>query len=85
MTGRRKDIVNRGGEKLSAREIEELLERHDSIREAAVVPVPDERLGETVGAAVVLQPGDVLDLPAILRFLRGLGLASESSPPGFRP
>ena len=58
VTGRLKDIVNRGGEKLSAREIEELLERHDSIREAAVVPVPDERLGETVGAAVVLRPGD---------------------------
>ncbi|UGS34816.1 AMP-binding protein [Capillimicrobium parvum] len=80
VTGRLKDIVNRGGEKLSAREIEELLERHDSIREAAVVPVPDERLGETVGAAVVLRPGDVLDLPAILRFLRGLGLASQKLP-----
>ena len=80
VTGRRKDIINRGGEKLSAREVEELLERHDSVREAAVVPVPDVRLGEAVGAAIVLRDGAQADVPAILRFLRGLGLASQKVP-----
>ncbi|MFL5843516.1 MAG: AMP-binding protein [Solirubrobacteraceae bacterium] len=80
VTGRLKDIVNRGGEKLSAREIEELLLQHESVLDAAVVPWPDERLGEVVAAAVVLRPGHRLDTPAILRFLRAQHLASQKTP-----
>ena len=80
VTGRLKDIVNRGGEKLSAREVEELLLLHERIVDAAVVPWPDERLGEVVAAAVILRPGHVLDTPAILRFLRAQHLASQKLP-----
>ena len=57
VTGRLKDIVNRGGEKFSARDIEDLLMRHPAVRQAAVVPGPDARFGEVPVAFVVLAPG----------------------------
>src|SRR5207248_2159168 len=46
VTGRVKEIINRGGEKISGREIEDALIRHPAVMEAAVVPAPHERLGE---------------------------------------
>lgn len=63
ITGRTKDIINRAGEKFSARDIEELLQRHPAVGMAAVVGLPDDRLGEVVGAFVTLAadhewPGD---------------------------
>ncbi len=57
MTGRVKDIVNRGGEKFSAQDIENALASHPGIASAAVVGVPDPRLGEAVAAFVVLRQG----------------------------
>ena len=54
ITGRKKDMIVRGGENISSREIEEVLLRHTNIREAAVVAMPDPRLGEKVCAFVVL-------------------------------
>jgi long-chain acyl-CoA synthetase len=54
---RKKDLIIRGGYNVFPREVEEALYEHPAVREAAVVAVPDERLGEEVGAAVVLQPG----------------------------
>ena len=46
ITGRLKDVINRGGEKFSARDIEDLLAGHPAVRQAAVVPGPDARFGE---------------------------------------
>jgi long-chain acyl-CoA synthetase len=55
--GRLKDMIIRGGLNVYPREVEEVLHRHPAVSEAAIVGVPDERLGEEVGAAVVLAPG----------------------------
>ncbi|GAA5129643.1 class I adenylate-forming enzyme family protein [Haloechinothrix salitolerans] len=52
LTGRLKDIIIRGGENIAPAEIESCLAEHDSVLEAAVVGIPDEKWGETVGAAV---------------------------------
>jgi long-chain acyl-CoA synthetase len=57
VVGRIKDLIIRGGHNVYPREIEELLHRHPAVRAAAVVGVPDDRLGEEIGAAVVLEPG----------------------------
>ena len=54
ITGRTKDIINRGGEKFSARDIEENILRHDAVIDAAVIPIPDQRFGEAVCAFVVV-------------------------------
>jgi acyl-CoA synthetase (AMP-forming)/AMP-acid ligase II len=80
VTGRVKDIINRGGEKFSAREVEELLLMHERIRDAAVVAVPEERLGEQVCAAVVLEDDRPLDREELLRFLVGQRLAQQKLP-----
>ncbi|HEX4360598.1 MAG TPA: AMP-binding protein [Pseudonocardia sp.] len=55
--GRLKDIINRGGEKFSAAEIESLVGEHPDIEAVAVVGLPDQRLGEQVGAFVTLRAG----------------------------
>ncbi len=55
ITGRIKDLINRGGEKISPVEIESVLLSHPAIAEAAVFPVPDPKYGEEVEAAVVLR------------------------------
>jgi len=57
MRGRIKDLINRGGEKFSALDIEQLLLRHSAIAEAAVVGVPDDRFGQAVLAVVALKDG----------------------------
>ena len=54
---RKKDLIIRGGYNVYPREIEEVLYTHPAVFEAAVVAVPDDSLGEEVGAAVVLKPG----------------------------
>jgi len=54
---RKKTIIIRGGENISCLEVEGALHHHPDVAEACVFPVPDERLGETVGAAVYLKPG----------------------------
>jgi long-chain acyl-CoA synthetase len=54
---RKKELIIRGGYNVYPREVEEVLYEHSDVAEAAVVSVPDERLGEEVGAAVVLRPG----------------------------
>lgn len=57
ITGRLKDIINRGGEKISPSEIDSILAIHPAVAEAATFAVPHARLGEDVAAAVVLRPG----------------------------
>jgi 3-phosphoshikimate 1-carboxyvinyltransferase len=56
LTGRVKDIINRGGEKVPVAEIEQLLHQHPTVAEVAIVAMPDERLGERACAFVVLDP-----------------------------
>jgi oxalate---CoA ligase len=55
--GRQKDLINRGGEKISPGEIDEILKRHPAVAEAAAFAIPHSRLGEDVAAAIVLNPG----------------------------
>lgn len=69
ITGRVKDVINRGGEKIPVAEIEELLHAHPCVAEAALVGTPDERLGERACAFVVLSPGTDLDLEALRHYL----------------
>ena len=57
ITGRIKELIVRGGEKISPREIDELLLSHPAVAQAVAFAIPDAKLGEEVGAAVVLKPG----------------------------
>ncbi len=57
---RKKDMVLRGGENVYCAEVEATLYRHSAIAECCVFGVPDDRLGEEVGAAIVLKPGEAL-------------------------
>ena len=57
ITGRLKEIINRGGEKISPREVDEVLLDHDAVIEAVTFAVPHDKLGEDVAAAVVLRDG----------------------------
>lgn len=78
MTGRLKEIINRGGEKLSSREIEDAISRHDLVREVAVVSAPHARLGEQP-AAFVLSTSEVTP-ETLSSFLHELGLAPQKVP-----
>jgi len=63
--GRKKDVIMRGGFSVYAVEVEGVLEEHPDVLEAAVVPLPDERLGEVPAAAVRLRDGAALDEAAL--------------------
>ena len=56
VVGRLKDMIIRGGVNIYPRELEDLLLEHPAVRSSAVIGIPDERLGEEIGAAVVLEP-----------------------------
>lgn len=71
LTGRRKDIIIRGGENISAREVEELVLGYPKVEQAAVVAMPDPVLGEKVCAFVKPKPGMAVSLDEILAYLRG--------------
>nr|MBC8365177.1 long-chain fatty acid--CoA ligase [Actinomycetota bacterium] len=61
LVDRAKDMVLRGGENVYSAEVEAAIYEHPAIAEAAVFAVPDERLGEAVGVAILLLPGQTLD------------------------
>ena len=67
---RLKDMIVRGGENVACLEVEAALLRHPDIREAAVFSVPDERLGEAVGAAIVVAPGTEIESGDIGEFVK---------------
>ena len=67
--GRLKEIISRGGEKISPREIDVALLRHPDVAEAAAYAVPHPRLGEDIAAAVVLRPGAATTGDELRRFL----------------
>ena len=80
ITGRSKDIIIRGGENIPVVEVEELLYRHPGIQDAAIVAMPDVRLGERACAFVSLRPGAKLDFSAMLKFLLDGGLIKQYLP-----
>jgi 2,3-dihydroxybenzoate-AMP ligase len=78
--GRKKDLINRGGEKISAEEIENLILSHESVHTAAVVAMPDAVMGERSCAFVTLKPGSSLTLNQLLVFLQGKQIAKFKLP-----
>jgi acyl-CoA synthetase (AMP-forming)/AMP-acid ligase II len=67
---RAKDMINRGGENVYCVEVENALAGAPGVYEAAVVSVPDEMMGEKVGAVLVPVPGTTIDVRAVLAYLR---------------
>jgi non-ribosomal peptide synthetase component E (peptide arylation enzyme) len=80
VVGRKKDIINRGGLKISAREVEELLMRHPTVHAVALVGLPDARLGERSCACVVPVAGAVITLADLVASLRSAGVADYKLP-----
>jgi len=80
VTGRKKDLINRGGEKISAKEVEDILHLHPAIGEAAVVAMPHERLGETICAYVTLKDGHRLTFPQMISHVEAAGIARQKYP-----
>ncbi|MFI7673597.1 class I adenylate-forming enzyme family protein [Actinophytocola sp. NPDC049390] len=70
LSGRKKDMIIRGGENIYPVEIEDVLGRYPGVREVAVVGVPDEHWGEVVRAHVVLEAGASLDEDAVRAYCR---------------
>ncbi len=67
---RKKDLIIRGGYNVYPREVEEVLYEHPAIQEAAVVGIPDDALGEEVGAVVVLKEGGSLDAQEVKAYVK---------------
>ncbi|WP_159663465.1 class I adenylate-forming enzyme family protein [Streptomyces mexicanus] len=77
---RKKNIIIRGGENLSAAEIEGVVATHPSVAEVAVVGIPDERYGERACAFVVLKPDATLDLEQLAAHFLASGVAKQKIP-----
>ncbi|SEH19584.1 Acyl-CoA synthetase (AMP-forming)/AMP-acid ligase II [Sphingopyxis sp. YR583] len=76
---RKKDIIIRGGENISCQEVEAAIYEHAEVNECAVFGLPDERLGECVGAVVWVKPGSEVDADTLISFL-GTRLAPYKVP-----
>ncbi|WP_203711552.1 (2,3-dihydroxybenzoyl)adenylate synthase [Asanoa siamensis] len=80
VVGREKDVVNRGGEKITAEEVETFALRLPSVAQAAVVAMPDHDLGERICLFAVATPGETVRLPDIRASLLASGLARFKLP-----
>ena len=80
ITGRKKDLIIRGGENISAKEIEDILAADGRILESAAVSMPHPRLGETVCLFAVPAPNCSLSLDDVSTILAGVGLARQKFP-----
>jgi 2,3-dihydroxybenzoate-AMP ligase len=78
--GRKKDLINRGGEKISAEEIENLILQHPSVQNVACVAMPDHDMGERMCACVILRAGKTLSLKDLLAFLTTKEIAKYKLP-----
>ncbi len=78
--GRKKDLINRGGEKISAEEVENLLLAHPAVRNVACVAMPDPVLGERTCVYVIAAPGATPTLESLGAFLLDQGLATFKLP-----
>jgi 2,3-dihydroxybenzoate-AMP ligase len=80
LEGRIKELINRGGEKISCEEIENHILAHPGIESACVVAMPDEVFGEKACAVVILRPDRKLVLSELLEFLQGRDIARFKMP-----
>ncbi|HVL33436.1 MAG TPA: AMP-binding protein, partial [Actinomycetota bacterium] len=80
ITDRKKDIIIRGGENISAREVEEVLNLHPKVQEAAVTPVRDDRYGERVCAFVIANGNEVITLDEVRAHFAEHGVARQKTP-----
>jgi len=78
--GRKKDLINRGGEKISAEEIENLILAHPAVQNVACVPMPDPVLGERMCAFAILRRGATLSLRELAAFLLEQEIAKHKLP-----
>jgi 2,3-dihydroxybenzoate-AMP ligase len=78
--GRKKDLINRGGEKISAEEIENLILSHPAVQNVACVAMPDPDLGERMCACVILVPGKSLTLQELIAYLQTKEIAKFKLP-----
>jgi 2,3-dihydroxybenzoate-AMP ligase len=78
--GRRKDLINRGGEKISCDEVENLIFGLDQVRQVSVVAMPDPVFGEKACACVVLHPGRQLSFGELIAHLRACQIAAFKLP-----
>lgn len=78
--GRKKDIIIRGGENISVKEVEELLYEHENIQQVAVVAMPDKKMGEKACAYVKVEENKHIDLETIKDYLLEKGLAIQKIP-----
>jgi len=78
--GRKKDLINRGGEKISAEEIENLILSHPAVQNVACVPVPDPNLGEKMCACLILKKHRKLELAELVEFLKTKEIAKFKLP-----
>jgi 2,3-dihydroxybenzoate-AMP ligase len=78
--GRKKDLINRGGEKISAEEIENIILTHPAVQNVACVPMPDPILGERMCAYVILRAAATLTLQQLVTFLMSEEIAKHKLP-----
>ena len=71
ITGRLKEIINRGGEKISPREVDEVLMDHPAVAQAVTFAMPHDKLGEEVAAAIVLREGQDAEEGDVREFVTG--------------
>jgi acyl-CoA synthetase (AMP-forming)/AMP-acid ligase II len=83
ITGRKKDLIIRGGENISAKEIEDVLLAHAAVREASVVAMPHARLGEGICAYVIARDGEALSPDVLAGHVAASGLAKQKIPERF--
>jgi acyl-CoA synthetase len=80
IVGRIKDMIIRGGQNISAREVEDILLEHPACRIVSVIGIPDERLGELCCAVIICHPGKALGFEEMKQFLIQRGVASFKLP-----
>ena len=79
-TGRKKDLIIRAGENISAREVEDALHRSGRIVEVAIVAMPSRKTGEALCAFIVPHAGETMDLAEVTRIIGAAGLARQKIP-----
>jgi cyclohexanecarboxylate-CoA ligase len=80
ITGRTKDLINRGGVKINPSDVEALIDGHEAVVQSAIIPMPDPILGERACCCVVLKPGMKLSLDALCAWLERQGVAKLKWP-----
>jgi 2,3-dihydroxybenzoate-AMP ligase len=78
--GRKKDLINRGGEKIGCEEVENLIFKHPKVQQVALVAMPDPVFGEKACAFVVAKPGERLGFDELIAFLKAQRIASFKLP-----